>query len=150
VTGITPGSQTSQLEWACEEAAIEPELEPAGADSLAAFAPDELEGLRFKLQPSLRLISSPFPVFSVWFANQRENAPPVDESLKGERGLVRMRNDRLEAQVLEHDLFSYLHATAGGATLGEAMQAAGLDERRLIEVLGFLFSKGLVVSPAPR
>jgi hypothetical protein len=140
----------ARLEWACEESAVETELEAVGPGFLATFAPEDLELLRFDLQPSLRLVSSPFPVFSVWFANQRENAPPVDESLQGECGLTRMRNGELEVQAIGADLFSYLHATAVRATLAEAMQAAALDERRLVEVLGFLFSKGLVVSATPR
>jgi hypothetical protein len=136
----------ARLEWACEEAAIERELEAIGPSSLATFAPDDLALLRLNLQPSLRLVSSPFPVFSVWFANQQPDAPPVNESMGGECGLVRMRNGGLEVQTLGADLFSYLHATAGRATICEAMQTAAIDERRLVEVLGFLFSRGLVVS----
>lgn len=150
-THLTDGDYTwladlARLEWACEEAAIECELEAIGPASLATFASDDLDLLRLNLQPSLRLVSSPFPIFSVWFTNQQPDAPPVDESRGGERGLVRMRNGGLEVQILGADLFSYLHATAGRATLGEAMQTAALDERRLVEVLGFLFSRGLVVS----
>jgi hypothetical protein len=134
------------LEWACEEAGIECELEAIGPASLGAVAPDDLEHVRFDLQPSLRLISSPFPIFTVWFANQQENAPPVDESVQSERGLVRLRNGGLEIQTLGSDLFDFLHAIAGGAALGEALQTAALDDRRLAEVLGFLYSRGLVVS----
>ncbi|MBC8024615.1 MAG: putative DNA-binding domain-containing protein [Steroidobacteraceae bacterium] len=136
----------ARLEWACEEAAIVADLPAAGPEVLAAFAPDELERVRFVLQPSLRLVSSPFPIFTVWTANQTENAPPVDQSKGGEMMLVRMRYDTVEVQPLAPDLFSYLYATADGATLGEAMTAAALDERRLSEVLGFLFGGGLVVS----
>jgi hypothetical protein len=134
------------LEWACEEASIMGELEATAAASLAAFAPEDLERLRFGLQPSLRLVASPYPIFSVWLANQRENAPPVDQSLGFEYGLVRMRNGETEVQVLDSGLYSFVQATVGGATMGEAMQTAALDERRLVEVLSFLFSKGLVVS----
>jgi len=136
----------ARLEWACEEAAIQADLPAAGPEVLAEFAPDELERLRFELQPSLRLVSSPFPIFSVWMANQAENAPPVSQSKGGETILVRGRLDAIEVRALTPDLFSYLNVTAGGATLGEAVTAAELDEKRLSEVLGFLFSEGLVVS----
>jgi hypothetical protein len=136
----------ARLEWTCEEAAIVAGLPAAGSAVLAAVAPEDLERVRFGLQPSLKLVTSAFPVFSVWFANQIDNAPPVDQSRAGESGLVRIRDDAIEVQTLAPDLFAYLSATAGGATLGEAMTAAALDERRLAEVLGFLFSEGLVVS----
>ncbi len=136
----------ARLEWACEEAAIVTDLPAAGPEVLAAFAPDELERVRFELQPSLRLVSSPFPIFSVWKANQTENASPVDQSKGGEAVLVRARHDAIEVQALAPDLFSHLYATVLGATLGEAMTTAALDEKRLSKVLGFLFSEGLVVS----
>jgi hypothetical protein len=136
----------ARLEWACEEAAVAGELEAKEVSSLAAFAPEDLERLRFGLQPSLRLISSAFPIFSVWFANQRENAPPVEQSAQFERGMTRIRNGDLEVQVIAADVYAYLDATVRGANLGDAMQAAALHERRLVEVLGFLFSNGLVVS----
>ena len=135
----------ARLEWACEEAAIAPELPPAGPEALAAIAPEDLEGVRIALQPSMRLLSSPFPIFTVWMANQRENAPPVDQSRGPEAGLVRSRHDAVEIHSLASDLFSYLCATAGGATLGQAMTAAALTEQRLSEVLGFVFAEDLVV-----
>lgn len=136
----------ARLEWACEEAAVASELQATEVASLAAFAPQDLERLRFCLQPSLRLISSPFPIFTVWFANQSEDAPPVDQSAQQECGMARSRNGELEVEAVAADVFAYLEATMRGAKLGDAMQAAALDERRLVEVLSFLFSNGLVVS----
>jgi hypothetical protein len=139
----------ARLEWTCQEAAVERELVGLGAESLAGFTPDELERLRFTLQPSLRLIASPFPVFSVWAANQSATAPPVDQSLRNERGMVRARRGHVEIQMLEPDAYAYVDATIQGATLGEAMQAAAVDERRLTGILGLFFAEGLVVSVAP-
>jgi hypothetical protein len=134
----------ARLEWSREESAIAQDRLPVDAGLLATFTPEQLEHLRFGLQPSLRLVSSPFPVFSVWTANQVDEAPPVDQSLGAEYMMVRQRLESVEVQALAEDLFSYLYATAAGATLGEAMTAASLDEGRLTEVLGFLFGSGLV------
>jgi hypothetical protein len=138
----------ARLEWACEEAAVEGEVDAMRADSLAPFAAEDLERLKFALQPSLRLIASPFPIFSVWRANQTANAPPVNQSVGPEHGLVHSRSGEVEVRVLDHDLFNYLEATRKGATLGEAIQMAALEERRLTEILGLLFSERLVVSMA--
>ena len=67
----------ARLEWARQSAAVDAVAPAVGAEALAAFAPEQLERVVFALQPSLRLVESPYPVFSVWLANQDENAPPV-------------------------------------------------------------------------
>ena len=136
----------ARLEWACAEAAISAELPATGANVFAAFAPERLEDLVFTLQPSLQLVTSAYPVFSVWLANQSDNAPPVDQSLGSEAGMARIRDDRVEVTRLAPELFSYLSAVTDGATLGAAMTAANVDGPRLSEILGFVFSSNLVCS----
>jgi hypothetical protein len=139
----------ARLEWAREVASVSFERAAIGADALASIAPEALEHIVLALQPSLTLIDSPFPVFSVWFANQVENAPPVSQSIGQEVGMVRIRTDRVEVARLAPDLFCFLSALAAGATLGQAMTAANADERRLTEMLAFLFNSSLVSSIAP-
>jgi hypothetical protein len=134
----------ARLEWARECAAIGIVADAAGPEALAAMPAEHLEHAVFALQPSLQLVESPYPVFSVWLANQVENASPVDQSKGYEGGLARARDDGVEIAILEPDVFSYLSALAAGRTLGEAMTHAGLDGPRLTQVLGFLFSSGLV------
>jgi len=134
----------ARLEWARESAAVGIVADAVGAEALAALPAERLEHALFALQPSLRLVESPYPVFSVWLANQAENASPVDQSKGFECGMARARTDGVEVAVLEPDVFSYLSALASGRTLGEAMTHAGLDGPRLTQVLGILFSAGLV------
>ena len=134
----------ARLEWARSEASIIRFESPVSADVLGRFAADQLEKLVFTLQPSLRLIASDFPIFTVWLTNQAENAPPVDQSLSGECGMVLGRADLLEVRRLEPRLFSYLCALQAGAPLGEAVTAAGLDQPALVSALGFVFNEGLV------
>ena len=134
----------ARLEWARQSAAIDPVVSPAGADTLAGFAPEQLENVRFTLQPSLRLVDSPYPIFSVWLANQRENASPVEQSVGYECGMALSRADAVEVARLSPDVFSYLSALSAGATLGAAMTQTGLDGARLTQVLGHVFTEGLV------
>ena len=136
----------ARLEWSREQASIA-RVEPAvAADVLGRFDPAQLERLVFTLQPSLSLVASDFPVFTVWAANQTENAPPVDQSLPGECGMARARIDVLEVRPLEPRLFSYLSALSAGAPLVDAIAAAGLDQAGLVNALGFVFTEGLVCS----
>jgi hypothetical protein len=136
------------LEWARESAALEPVAPAIGVGALGTFAPEQLEHVEFSLQPSLRLVDSPYPVFSVWLANRDENAPPTDQSAAGESGMVLGRADGVEVARLAPDLFSYLYAVKEGASLGAAMSQTGLDPARLTQVLAHLFGEGLVTGVA--
>jgi hypothetical protein len=136
----------ARLEWYREEVSVTAAQAAVGAEVLARFTPQELERLVFSLQSSLRLYASDFPVFTVWLSNQAENAPPVDQSKGLEQGLIRSRVDGPIVSMLEPDIFACLSALAAGASLGNAVGAAGLDQDRLIKALGFFFQEGLVCS----
>jgi len=136
----------ARLEWARTQASIATVEPSLPADVLGRVAPDRLEHLVFALQPSLQLVASDFPIFSVWLANQAENASPVEQSVGSERGMVRARSDLLEVRPLEPRLFSYLCALQAGAPLGAAVTTAGLDQAALVSALGFVFNEGLVSS----
>ncbi|HEU4781155.1 MAG TPA: DNA-binding domain-containing protein [Steroidobacteraceae bacterium] len=134
----------ARLEWARERASITRVEAPAAAEVLANFAPTQLEHLAFALQPSLSLLASDFPVFTIWAANQIENAPPVDQLSTSECGLVRSRVNTVEVRTLSPRLFTYISALASGAPLGEAVTVAGFDQAALVEALGFVFTEELV------
>lgn len=136
----------ARLEWLRVECAVAPELPALDVDALASHAGESLEHLVFGLQPSLRLHASPFPVFTVWLINQAENAPPADQSLASEQGMVHLRHDTVYVRPLDPTVFSFLSALASGQTLGDAMTRASLDEAALTQSLRFLFSHGLVSS----
>jgi hypothetical protein len=134
----------ARLEWAREIAAVA-EIRPAlGVESLSGYRPEQLEHLVFTLQPSLQLGASDYPVASVWLANQQENAPPVGQSLGPEQYLILLRDEGVELARLTPALFSYLSALAAGATLGEAVATAALDEAGLLDALRFAFAEALV------
>ena len=137
-------SDLARLEWARHQAAVAVAFPSVGAELLGRFAPEQLEHLVFALQPSLQLLASDFPIFSVWSRNQVDNAPPVDQSLGSECGMVRARIDGVEVRPLEPHLYSYLSALGAGAPLGRAISTAGLDQPALVSALGFLFSEHLV------
>jgi hypothetical protein len=134
----------ARLEWLRELAAIARPVASVGAVALAAIPPDELEHLRFRLQPSLALHESCYPVFSVWTANQAQNAPPVDQSLGSEQGLVYACDDGVVVRRVDRPLFQFLAAVLAGRSLGEATTSTALDEAGLRHSLGFIFSAGLV------
>jgi hypothetical protein len=136
----------AELEWLRTESAVATWLPALGAEALATVAPSDLDKLGFGLQPSLRIFSSAFPVFTVWQANQADIAPPVDQSVGREVGMILQRDGIPEVRQLEPVFFSFLSALLAGATLGDAMNAASLDEHGLTQSLATLFGEGLVNS----
>jgi hypothetical protein len=71
-------SAVARLEWAYQEALIESVLAPIDLDRLATVAPDKYSALRFRLQPSARLLQSAFPILAIWRANVIEDPAQVD------------------------------------------------------------------------
>jgi hypothetical protein len=138
----------ARLEWARNECSVAAELPALGPDTLSGFESADLEHVVFGFQPSMRLHAFSYPIFSVWQANQVENAPPVDQSLGSECGMVHLHLEYAEVRQLEPRLFSYLYALSGGTGLGEAMSKAELDEGALTQALAFIFSEGLVTTAA--
>jgi hypothetical protein len=85
-------------------------------------------------------------VFTVWLANQSEIAPPVDQSLDTECGMVLARPDHVEVRLVNERHFSFLCALQRGLPLGDAMTRANLEVEALTGALEFVFGEGLVSS----
>jgi hypothetical protein len=83
-------------------------------------------------------------------ANQAENAPPVDQSIGSERYMVHARGESVNVAPVSAPQFAFISALASGATLGAAMDSAGLDESGLLAALRFTFAGQLVVDITPR
>jgi hypothetical protein len=139
----------ARIEWSRAECSVAAALPSLPATALAKFGVHEFEHLVFSLQPALELHSSSYPVFSVWLANQAENAPPVDQSMGSECGMVLARADHVEVRRLNERLFAFLTALRAGLPLGDAMTRANLESEVLAGALEFIFSEGLVVLLAP-
>jgi hypothetical protein len=136
----------ARIEWSRAECAVAAALPALPATALARFAAHDFEHLVFGLQPALKLHSSSYPVVTVWLANQRPDAPPVDQSLGPECGAVLTRADGVEIRRVNERMFSFLDALQAGLPLGQAMVRADLEIEALTGALEFIFGEGLVVS----
>jgi hypothetical protein len=134
------------LEWACEESVAAAHLEPAGLESLRRFDADVLPHLGLMLQPSLRLVASPFPIWSVWQANQHEDAAsPVDLDAGAEHCVVACVADRVAVYRLDQADHRLLQHLCDGKSLAAATDAAAAKPDALLRLLGWVFAEGLVV-----
>jgi hypothetical protein len=149
-TGYEWLADLARLEWACETSVAAAQRDPVGLESLGRFDPDVLPHLALVWQPSLQLVASPFPIWSVWQANQQADAAaPVDLAAGAEHCAVACNADRVvvyRLEAAEHRLLQHLCA---GLSLGDAVEAATSDAGTLGlvlgRVLGWAFGEGLVV-----
>lgn len=140
----------ARLEWACEEAHAAGAEPAATLESLGRVPAESLDGARVQLQPSLRLVESPWPVWSVWQANQGEHAgAPVDLQAGPEHCACACTDDRVAVYRLDAEHYAALARLAGGAPLAEAAATAASGPDALARVLGWAFGAGLVVAVSP-
>jgi hypothetical protein len=110
-------------------------------------SPENLADVGLALQPGLRPVTSPFPVWSAWRAGQAGCAgEPVDLALGAQHVVVTCGETGLVLHSLPEDQFLFVAALAGGAPLGSAVELAALDLEALPGMLGWLFAEGLVTA----
>jgi hypothetical protein len=123
-------SHVARLEWACQEvlgAADHARLDPG---RLAGVSPADYPRLSFELDPAARLVSSSFPVVTIWEAHQDGRDPePIDVRAGGEQALVQRRGERVRVHRLAPAEYACLTALAGARPLGAALEAAVAIEK---------------------
>jgi len=119
----------ARLEWAIDEAhraAEAPRVPEAMLAALASVEAERLASLRLRLDPSCRLVASPYPIFHVWRANQpaRDGRERVLLDEGADRLLVRRDDARVAIEPLQAGEHAWLAALAAGEPLGVAIDAA--------------------------
>jgi len=111
------------LEWAQAEAETADDAAAFDPLALREIAPGSYGDLRFVLQPSVRLLSSRYPVLSVWEAHQVRAVERVSLDAGSEHVLVLRRGGNVGLHRLEAGVFAFAQALADGETLDDAHDA---------------------------
>jgi hypothetical protein len=116
----------ARLERAWSDALVAAEAVAGDFSAFLLLPPERLGGVRLTLHPALRLVSSIYPVLSIWHANQA--AVKGDEVVRldagGERVLLRRIGDVVELSRLDPGEYAWLQAFIAGAPLAVAIDAA--------------------------
>jgi len=92
--------------------------------ALADVPPDQAPWLRFELHPSVRLVRSPYPAFTIWRMNVADGIPaPVDLSEAQDTMVLRPDAEVDVRQVLPAS-YDFVAALSQGLTLSQAMETA--------------------------
>jgi hypothetical protein len=119
-------ADTASLEWAMHVVFHEADHAPLALARLAQLSEADCSVLRFMLHPACRLMSSDFPVFKIWQANQRgaHADETVDARAGGELLLIRRDGFAIEVEPLRPGEFAMLEALHAGATVNDAYERA--------------------------
>ena len=151
LTGFEPAwrvpyiADVARLEAARTRAFHAADAAPLTRDALAATSQDALADMRFTLHPSLEIVSSPYPVVTIFSMNSGEiELAPIADWL-GEDALVVRPEYQVEVHRLSLGARIFLESLTDKNPLGEAVAAALAADTSfdLAENLAALFS-GLV------
>ena len=138
-----------RLEWAMHAALHAGEARASDLDPLRDVPADALGGVTLRLDPSLALLSSPWPLDAIWRANQPGADPErtVDLAAGGVCVEVRRVGDDVGWRTLRPAEHAFRAAIASGRSLEAAADAAlAADaELDLTRALATLLGEGLVV-----
>lgn len=115
----------ARLEWAWHEAYHARDADPLGAEDLGGVPPDRIADLILTLHPSLRLVSSAYPVLSIWQTNTLDDeVTPIDPSAGGEDVLVLRPRHEVAVLPLLPGGHAFIGRLEQGASLGAGAAAA--------------------------
>jgi hypothetical protein len=136
-------ADVARLEWACAEVESAADSLPFDVLDLARVAPAECATLRFTLRSAVRLLSSRFPIFAIWEANQVQDVRSVALAAGGEHVLVTRARGGIELYRLDAGTFAFARSLADGESLADACDAgaaaaAGFAPAAALETLAHL------------
>lgn len=144
-TGYAWLASLAELEWAIADAAVAPPTPPSPASALALLPPDSVALVRFGLAASVRLVSSSYPVVSVWHANQPgAGGCAIDLSVGPEHAVAHQGAGGVEVRLITNSEHLFLAHLRGGMSLGDAVDCAALPLSELPGVLHWMFQGGYV------
>jgi hypothetical protein len=148
--GLSYLPDVARLEWALNRALHAPDAEPIDPTRLVAVPPDDLARLLVRLDPSVSLLASPWPIDRIWRANQPEADPAlvVDLDEGGAQLEVRRAGDDAVFRRLSPPAYALRRALADGRALGEAAEDALAADPAFDLAAGLrdLLDEGLIAS----
>jgi hypothetical protein len=120
----------ARLEWALNAAMVADDVVPLDLAALAEIPPGDVERITFELDPSLALVISPWPVDTIWRADQAGADPTatVDLDEGGVRLEVRRLGDDVVFRRLAPATAAFRRALLDGRPLGDAVTAAAAED----------------------
>jgi hypothetical protein len=115
-------ADVARLEWACAEAETAADGIPFDLLHLARVPTKDHARMTFALRAPVRLLSSRFPIFSIWEAHQQDEVELVPLGIGAEHVLVTRRRG-VQVYRLDTGTFAFARSLADGDSLADAADA---------------------------
>ena len=119
-------ADVAALEWAYQESMVAAEHPGFDVAALSSVPPERYGELRFALHPTVRLVSSAFPILDVWRAHQpaATNIDALDLATGAQHVVLLRLTDHVQFRAIDQSSWTLLHALSCNETLNSAAQAA--------------------------
>jgi hypothetical protein len=133
----------ARLEQGLRESYHAADAAPLATEVLSALSLEALMAARFSIAPAVQVIASDYPVWSIWQANTRADAPrPV---MQPEAAVILRPGFDPEPHLLPPGGAGFITALMEGQPLGDACNTAP-DDFDLTACLGLLIGGGALIS----
>lgn len=110
----------ARIEWARGAAYHAADVPPVDADAFAALPLDRLDTVRVRLHPSVSVVHSLHPAFSIWRVNQDPDDLIPVSPWSPEAALIARPHFSVKTKAIPLATACFIQELVGGATLGEA------------------------------
>jgi hypothetical protein len=142
----------ARVEWARQDSYLAADAALLDPGSLNTGGPDSLSRLTLRLHPATRVITSPFPVHTIWRLNQADvddkDIPALDMKVT-EHVIVTRPHGEVVTRAISLADAALVTAVMGGASLGAAVEGAFAvaPDFDVTQVLAGHFANGTFASP---
>lgn len=142
-------ADVARLEWAWNRAYHAADVAPISIDELAAVPEQAVENVRFQFHPSTALVTSPWPIVSIWQAHQESDPENLLAQLPDREEAAIIVRPHLSVQInaLDPVAYDFVRALHDGDSLGHA--SALVVGNRSLDLPGHisaLFETGAIIA----
>src|SRR5262245_62651856 len=116
----------AELEMVCGKARRSADARPLSMRDIASLRIGQLKELRAVLHPSTFLVSSRFPIVTIWENNRDDTGPRMVERWIAESALVARPHLHVEVRRLSRGGHAFIGALSHGETMSSAVEAGRL------------------------
>jgi len=140
-------AHVARLEWARFKAAVAPDQRQVTSQDFAAVDASQAARVSFTLHPSMRTLSSDYPIYDIWRTNHEDEQVQTLSNASDAQSVLVIRNaNGIEVHKIPNGAIEFIKELGSGRTLGDAFERVSdtLTHQEFSTTLSLLLSSGAV------